>query len=99
MNKYEKEMLAKLDSGETLSEHEISELVYEFNEVDRDYGENRRWSRGVCSIIEIGGRYFEVIWEQGLTENQENEFWEQPYEVEKHIYEKTVKVTEWKRLA
>jgi hypothetical protein len=36
-----------------------------------------------------------VEWEEGLTENQENEFYNQPYEVEKKTYEKTITVTEW----
>ena len=32
---------------------------------------------------------------RGLTECQENEFEDQPVEVRKHTYEKTIEVTEW----
>lgn len=95
MDKYEIEMLSKIDSGKKLTEKELSMLPYEFNEVERINGENRRWLRSVTSIIEIGGRYFKLQWEQGLTESQENEFYNQPYEVEKNTYEKTITVTEW----
>ena len=35
------------------------------------------------------------IGKRGLTEYQENAFYEQPYEVEKRTYEKTITVTEW----
>lgn len=95
MDKYEIEMLNKIDSGEELSEKDLRSLVCEFNEVDRTKGENRRWVRSIQSIIKIGDRHFALDWEQGLTENQENEFWKQPYEVEKKTYEKTITVTEW----
>lgn len=34
-------------------------------------------------------------WENGLTENQENEYYDQPTEVKKVTTEKTITVTEW----
>lgn len=88
-------MVEKIDKGEKLTEEELKTLVYECNEISRSKGENRRWSRSVASIIELCGRYFAVTWEEGLTEHQENEFYEQPYEVEEKTYEKTITVTEW----
>jgi hypothetical protein len=92
---YEEIILNKIDSGKKLSERELSSLVWEFEEVDREYGDNRRWTRSVTSIIIINDRFFRVEWENGLTESQENEFYNQPYEVEKKTYEKTITVTEW----
>lgn len=69
-------------------------LVYEMPEIERINGENRRWSRSVQSILEIGGRYFGVTWEEGLTEMQENEFYcSSIIEVQKVT--KTIVVTEW----
>lgn len=97
MDQYEIEILNKIDMGEKLSEKELKMLCYEFNEVERNEGENRRWSRSVVSIIKIGERFFKLVWEEGLTESQENEFYNQPYEVIKNTYEKTVTITEWNK--
>ena len=88
-------MIEKIDKGEKLNEKELKTLVFEFKEVDREYGENRRWTRSVYSVIELCGRYFRICWEEGLTEYQENEFYYQPEEVEKKTYEKTITVTKW----
>lgn len=83
-NKYTTEELAvkKLVSGEELSEDEISSLLSENDAVYKEEGEMRRWSRSVMSVIEINGNLYAIDWEEGLTENQENEFFEQPYAVE-----------------
>lgn len=91
---FEEIMVKKIDSGEKLTERELSEVVYEYD-VETEHGENRRWSRTNTTIVEMMGRFFSIDWEEGLTECQENEFYEQPYEVEKHTYEKTITVTEW----
>ena len=95
---YEEYILGKIDSGEELTETELSEFCGNFNVVDISYGENRRWSRSIISIIEICGRYFALDWEEGLTEYQENEFYNQPVEVEKKEYTKTITVTEWNEI-
>lgn len=47
------------------------------------------------SIVCLCGRYFSIYWEEGLTEYQENEFYDQPEEVEKHEYDKTIHVVVW----
>lgn len=83
-----------LQNGENLREDDLRYLVWNY-EIDRENGENRRWSRTVTSIVEIGGKTYSIDWEEGLTECQENNFYDQPIEVEKHEYEKTIKVTEW----
>ena len=88
-------MVEKIDKKEDLTEKELKALVFECEEVDRTYGENRRWTRGVQSVVKLCGRYFLVYWDEGLTECQDNEFYDQPYEVEKKTYEKTVTVNEW----
>ena len=88
-------ILQKIDSSENLTEKELKTLVFERNEVERFEGENRRWSRTIESIIELCGRYFKVIWEQGLTENQENGFYEQPFEVELDSYKKVIEIHNW----
>lgn len=83
-----------LQNGENLREDDLRYLVWNY-EIDRENGENRRWSRTVTSIVEIGGKTYSIDWEEGLTECQENRFYDQPIEVRKHEYEKTIKVTEW----
>lgn len=88
-------MVQKIENHEDLTEREIRTLVFECNEVERCEGENRRWSRTVSSIIELCGRFFKVIWEQGLTENQDDSFYEQPYEVELDNYKKVIEVHNW----
>lgn len=97
-------MVHKIDNNEPLTEDELKALVYENYNVSRSQGEvarmigdNRRWTRTVSSVIELCGRYFEIDCEQGLTESQENEFLEQPYEVELHTSEKIMEVHEWVR--
>jgi hypothetical protein len=97
-NHYDEYILNKIDSGENLDESELRNLRWEFDEVEIQYGENRRWSRSVRSILEIGGRYFALDWDEGLTEMQENEFYNQPIEVEKKEYPKTITVTEWNEI-
>ena len=94
MDKWELELLAKIDNKEKLTESEISDLVCECED-EVKYGQNRRWSRSATTISKLGDRYFRIEWENGLTENQPNEFYNQPTEVELKEYEKIVKVKEW----
>ena len=93
---FEEYILKKIDKNESLTERELKTLVFDY-EIEKEYGENRRWTRSVNTIISLLDRTFEICWEQGLTECQENEFYNQPVEVEKHTYEKTITVTEWRK--
>lgn len=95
-------MVHKIDNNEPLTEDELKALVCENYNVSRSQGEvarmigdSGRWTKTVSSVIELCGRYFEIDWEQGLTESQENEFLEQPYEVELRTSEKIMEVYEW----
>lgn len=94
---FDEVMLSKIDNGENLTKAELRELVFGFG-VETEYGENRRWSRTNTTIFSIKDRFFSVYWEEGLTEYQENEFDNQPFEVKKNTYEKTITVTEWVKL-
>lgn len=88
-------MLKKIDNNEKLTSEELRDLVCEGNVIKEIPGENRRWTRTVESIIELEGRYFLISWEQGLTENQPNEYYNQPYEVVCDEYKKVVDVKHW----
>lgn len=96
-NHFEEIMVKKIENGEPLTEAELSEVVSEFA-VESDYGDNRRWTRTVTTIVKLCDRYFSIDWEEGLTEYQENEFYNQPFEVRKETYEKTITVTEWVKI-
>jgi hypothetical protein len=85
----------KLLGGERLNENEISELLWEGCVVYQEEGENRRWTRGVTSVIELNARFFCINWEEGLTEYQENSYYDQPYEVRKVTETKTITVDRW----
>ena len=93
-DKYETDILAKIDSGEKLKERDIRDLVFNY-EIDKIEHGSGRWTTTVETIIELCGRTFSIFWERGLTECQENEFYNQPVEVCKNTYVKPVVVTEW----
>lgn len=90
------EFLAKYDIGEKFTEEELSDLRWEFVEVDTQYGENHRWNRPATTIFKVEDRLFALDWWQGLTEMQENEFYDQPYEVKE--VKKMIEVTEYKKI-
>ena len=101
MDNYEKEFLEgiveKIDSGTEISEYDLKELACEFSE-DVWKGENRRWLRSVKSVFEFDSRFFIIEWEEPLTEMQEAEFYNQPYEVKKVTTQKTIDVVEYKKI-
>ena len=82
-NSFEREMLEKIVKGERLTERELSSLVYEGEEVDEIEGEDTRWTRCMITVINLCGKNVAIDWQKGLTECQENEFYDQPYFVEK----------------
>lgn len=71
-----------LQGYKEFTEHQLQELVYEY-EFDTIQGEDRRWQRSMETIVKVEDKYFQIDWEQGLTENQEDSFFTQPYEVER----------------
>lgn len=75
----------KIIQGVDLTEKELYDcsmgLVGTWIE-DRE-GEKHRWTQSMTTIFKIDEQYYALEWEQGLTEYQENEFWEQPYKVKK----------------
>lgn len=88
-------MAKKIDVGEDLTVKELKTLAFECEKVDEEEGDSGRWSQSIMTVVKLCDRFFAIDWERGLTERQENEFYNQPYEVEKNTYEKTIMVTEW----
>lgn len=94
----EKEIINKIKNKEKFTEQEIHELLWNFEQVWQEEGENRRWTRAVSTVIKVGEDFVRIDWEQGLTECQEDEFYKQPYLVKSHKYTKTVEVEEWEEI-
>lgn len=86
-----KTIVSKLKAGEKLTESELEYLVYDGIEVDEIKGDSYRWTQSVQTILDIDGELWAVDWERGLTECQENEFYDQPYRVEMREKQITVK--------
>lgn len=84
-------MYDKITEGIDLTEKELRELRYSrYAEIE---GDKSRWSVYTQTIVKLRDKYFSIDWSQGLTEIQEDEFDDQPYEVKK--VEKMIPVTEW----
>ena len=86
------EFVERFDKGERFDESDISELVFAYGK-EVWVGEPHRWSTPVQSVISVGDRLFAVDWFRANTEMQENEFYEQPYEVK--AVKKMIEVTEY----
>lgn len=95
MNNYEKEFLDKYDSGAKFTEQEIRDAIWDFHQVEEIEHGHRRWTESMTTIVQVADRFFKIDWERGLTEYQENEYWDQPVEVTPHEYEKTITVRDW----
>ena len=81
------EFLQRYDSGKpNFTKDEIEEIAYEefCNYVTTAEGKTHRLYREVETICEVEGRLFAVNWNEGLTEQQENDFDDaEVYEVER----------------
>ncbi len=88
-------ILNKIDSGYKFDEDELCSLVNTYS-IFTEFGENLRFTRYASDVIDLNGRTFMIVSQRGLTDNLPDEYTEQPYEVVKYEYEKTIKVVEWR---
>lgn len=87
---------SRYDAGDRFAEYELKYMAYDCSkEVEEIEGDSHRWSKDMTTIFECDGRFFQIDWNSGLTEYQEDEFFSQPEEVVLHEYEKLVKVRDW----
>lgn len=87
-------LMNKIKAGEDLSEEELKYIIYEeVNYVDQIEGDRHRWTQEMDTIIQIGDKFYDIPWRQAIKELREDEFWEQPYEVERS--EHMVPVVDW----
>ena len=89
------EIVAKLYSGEKLTEREIRTLVWDSKQMAEIEGDKRRWTQDMRTIVDLNGELWEIDWESGLTEYQEDYYDHQPYRVEEHTRTITTTVTEY----
>lgn len=68
------------DGFQEFSERELMDLIDEAKELIKD-PDAGRWTQDVEAIIEVKDKLFCIDFRQGLTEYQENEYDNQPYEV------------------
>lgn len=93
MQDWESYVLDRIDKGEKLTREQKTELIWDY-EVSREEIEEHRWGDMVESIIEIQGRLFSMVWFKGATENQDNEYDNEPIEVEE--YEEVITVKKYR---
>ena len=87
-------ILNKIDSGYKFDEDELRSLVNTYS-MFTEFGENLRYTRYASDVIDLNGRTFLIVSQRGLIDSIPDEYSEQPYEVVKKEYEKTIKVVEW----
>ena len=97
-----KEFLTRYDNKEVFNEGELKDLYWgdmeiedgmEWEEIDEEIEDKRRWSQFIYKYVMIGGRYFCLTADIGLTEYQDNEYNYQPEEVRRT--QKTIVVDCW----
>lgn len=89
---YEERLALKLKNGEDLKERELRDLNNYFEVVYEEEGEPRRWSQYMTTVIKVDDDLYCYTWDKGLTENQENEFYNQPYPVNLETEVKMIEV-------
>lgn len=88
---WEQRMVQKLEKGEELSESEVEDLCYQLDKIYEEEGDEGRWERHMTTVVDLEGVHYAIDWSRGLTEGQENMFYEQPYKVK--VIEKEVLTT------
>lgn len=82
----------KMAQGRKLSESDIREMYYDREEVYEVEGEESRWSRSMTTVVKgLDGYQYAIDWERGLTESQEDSYYNQPRKVK--LEEKEITTT------
>ena len=90
----------KIISGKELTEDELKRCSWgEVGKyIEEKEGESGRWTKTISTIFELNGQLYCIDWEQGLTECQENEYWEQPYKVRREEKEVTTTIVSYVKM-
>lgn len=95
---WEERISLKLENGENLNEYEIESMQSDLETVYEVEGDEGRWERQMITVVDLIGFHYAIEWSRGLTENQENGFYEQPYRAEVTTREVMVKQTYVKKI-
>lgn len=90
MHELEQLCLNKINNCEVLTESELEHLVRS-HEIERKRGQKRKQCCTITSYIELDDRYFCIVWNEIIA--KDDEFNNQPYEVEEYTYDKVVQYT------
>lgn len=88
------ELMERALSGKKLADDEWKFLIYEGEEIDRVENDSRRWYKWVEVIVRWKGKYYSLGYDEGLTECQEDEYYDSGI-IEVKPVKKMVEVTEW----
>lgn len=89
----EETLYNRLCKKDDFTEEELQELVWGEYVIEEIEGCDNRWTKDMESILLVNGHYFSIPWQKGLTECQDNSFYNKPYEVKP--IEKIIKTTEY----
>ena len=92
------DIINKLKNGEALSECELRKLCWSNYVVEDIESDDHRWQREMTTIIDVDGQLYAIDWMRDLIEDQESEFWDQPYKVKKVEKEITQTVVTYEKM-
>lgn len=93
------EIYKKLQNKEKLSEKEIESLLWDSKQVYEEAGDDHRWQRGMFTVVKVENKFYGICWMKGLTENQENSYYDQPFEVACENKTEVVKKEIWRPIS
>ena len=105
IEKEKAEIVEKIKTGKELTEDELEELAFNSDFRGELFSDNlievikrddTRWSKNMTTILEFDGELYAIDWRKGLTEQQENAFYKQPYRVRKT--ERVITITDYERI-
>lgn len=95
---WQKRIARKLENGESLSNVELKEMVWNLPKVaeDSDIPDARRGLQGMETVVALGRKLYRIIWEQGYDNGHdwiEDVFENQPQEVDPYPVKEIVQNT------
>lgn len=105
IEKEKAEIVEKIKTGKELTEDELEELAFNSDFRGELFSDNlievikrddTRWSKNMTTVLEFDGELYAIDWRKGLTEQQENAFYKQPYRVRKT--ERVITIADYERI-
>ena len=93
----EDQLYDKLQAKEELSERGLWVLVQEYG-IESEEGDEGRWERHMTTISKVKDKFYRTYWSRGLTECQEDSYYDQPFEVKLEEKEVTITQRNWNKV-